>query len=85
MPTLRLFKPAKVAVITQSEDAVENFEDIDFIVTSTPNLDLGRDHDFFLARYSFSVCARTNSEGITSEGVLISKVFLLVASGLTQK
>ena len=33
---------------------------------------LGRDHDFFLARYSFSVCARTNSEGITSEGVLIS-------------
>ena len=40
----------------------------------------GRDHDFFLARYSFSVCARTNSEGITSEGVLISWVFLLIVS-----
>ena len=40
MLTLGLFKPAKVAVITESEDAVENFEEIDFIVISTPNLDL---------------------------------------------
>ena len=40
LPTLGLFKPGKVAVITEIEDAYENFEEIYFIVTSTLNLDL---------------------------------------------